>query len=65
MTYSWTTAAAHPPFVQFVIENISNDDVPDLSAWPYSAQTYKMLRGQILAALGEKKTPSAGLKLKG
>ncbi|MEW4459483.1 hypothetical protein AB1K42_15430 [Roseibium algicola] len=65
MTYSLTEAAAHPAFVQFVIENISNDHVPDLSAWPYSAQTYKMLRGQLLAALGEMKTPSAGQKPKG
>lgn len=54
MTHDLTTASVHPAFLQFVAEHLEGEETPDLSAWPYSARTFRNLRYKSRAALGEK-----------
>ena len=51
---SYDRAAADPKFLQMVIDNVSSDKVPDMTAWPYSESTYVALKRQIRSVMTPK-----------
>lgn len=44
-------AAADQKFLQLVIDNVNSDEVPNMTAWPYSRNIYLALQSQIRSCM--------------